>query len=117
MRDIGVPVVSLATILYLGYFHWTMLLTAPIMFGSMTSYWTRKNAEHRWYNWFATGFFYSFSTMPIALAYHREAKCFWISVLLGALTACWSQNVERDVNEEMGRGFLTVAAIIAIFWQ
>jgi len=107
-RDAGCPLVAL--ILYIALkgfnlsFLWVYLLTFGLSWGAMTTYWKRKGTDAKWWNWLLTGLGYSLATLPIAFVTGH-----WIGfglriLVLSLLTMFWSEKIDWDVAEEMGRG-------------
>jgi hypothetical protein len=109
-RDIGVPLCVLMIVSCIGGYHWSMLLSAVLMFASMTTYWKKKGSSGKWYNWLLTGLFYGLSWTPYALYAHKYQGLALYVIMVSIGTMVWRELFSDDVVEECG-----VGAIVAFF--
>ena len=118
VRDIGVPIVMLATIYMLGGWHWSLIPSAIALGGALTTYnkWLGKllglgKDDVFWPSWAVTGAFYGMAMLPYAyftglwLAF--GIRC----VALAILTAVWSHFVDEVNLEEGARGAFIIATL------
>ena len=112
-RDFGVPLMMYVVMLLLtGITHWlSLLFSFLLLFGSLTTYWKKKEADAYWYNWLFTGLGYSLAMLPFVIA----DKC-WLgflvrSIVLTGLIVFWSETQKDAVEEEFGRGFVIIITL------
>jgi hypothetical protein len=109
-RDFGCPAVAL-TIIGLTYsWHWTMILSFPLMFGALTTYW-KKSVTAKDKHWIYHGLGVSIALLPTAI--HEG---FWIGFLLRCLILPVSmmlvtKYLSNPVREELGRGAVIVLTL------
>ena len=109
-RDFGCPIAAVASALIIGLCHWSILITAPISFAVMTTYWKRKGQDASWYHWWTTGLMYAVAFLPVCyFLSHIEAFVFF-TIFLSTATAVWSSLVKNVVWEECGRGAILIIA-------
>jgi len=103
-RDLGCPLMMVMTMSVWHHWHWSLIPSYGLMFGSLTTYFKKKGTDAKWYNWMLVGLALSMSMLPYAYFTHSW-KWFWIrtSILTPAITL-WSQLVGNAVVEEVGRG-------------
>lgn len=118
IREVGVTSCLILGLILLGYFHWTLILTAGAMYGITTTYfgfvnpWIgRKKDEKFWLNWLLVGIGFSIAILPIILVYHnwfgfgiRSAVCMFLVV-------AWSEANNNVVWEEFGRGAIPIITL------
>ena len=117
-RDIGVPLVTLASMAVLGKYHWSLWLCMPLMWASMTTYWKCLNKlfghtkdDCHWYNWAMHGFMMGLAFLPYGF-YIKVIPIILIrAAMMGLLMMVWSElNANVDM-EECGRGTIAAATI------
>ena len=72
-RDFGVPIIALATMLYLKVeFSWQLVLSTVLLFGALTTYWKKINKffgdtdeNCHWYNWLVHGLICGLAYLPL----------------------------------------------------
>lgn len=121
-RDIGVPCVMLAamTLLWVEQaisthrvpaFLISLAFCFVLHFAAMTTYWKKKGKDAQWWNWALVGLFYGLSMFPFALIFGHWIGFYIRTVAMTVCTMAWSSLIEKDVLEEVGRGFLDVATL------
>jgi len=110
-RDLGVPLCVVLAMFVLGQIHWTAVLCFGLLFGALTTYWKKKGAKAKWWNWMLTGLGYSLAMLPDAIHSHAWLGFFIRTVLLTTGTVIWSVAISHPVVEEIGRGVLIVITI------
>ena len=109
-RDIGCPIVMLVVMALLGRWHWSLIPSAFLLYGALTTYW-KRTPDANWFNWLCTGFGYGLAMLPYSIA----TGC-WLGfslrvIALSLLTMYWSEKNDNVVWEEVGRGFLIIATL------
>jgi len=105
-RDVGVPLCVLGSVVLLGEWHWSGIISAVLMFGAMTQYWKGDRGDCEWYDWFITGLMYAVAWIPYCY-YTGNSYGFAIYVIIISIgTTLWSEVNDSAVAEELGRGFL-----------
>jgi len=109
-RDFGCPAVAVVSALNIGLRHWSLFICFLLLFGAMTTYWKRKGADAKWYNWLMTGFMYAMAFLPVVwfLARWEDFICF--GAFLSLATMIWSELMDDVVWEECGRGAILIIA-------
>ena len=123
VRDAGVAVVALITMLCLGAsLSLPLFLSTLLLFGALTTYWKKLNPlfgkttdNCYWWNWLATGLAYGLAYLPYAIS----TGCYWQYILrvivLGVITMIWSEKISIDWIEENGRGAFVIATLPILF--
>lgn len=111
LRPIGVVVCSLILLALLGYLHWTLILTAGLLYGSSTTYFKKSGTDAKWFNWLFVGLAFSCSILPIVLVYHNWIGFSLRTVTCTALIIIWSQLNGNAVWEEGGRGIIPIITL------
>ena len=120
IRDFGVPIIALMTMLILdAKLNFTLIFSSILLFVSMTTYWKILNPlfdkskdDCYWFNWLATGFAYSLAYLPYVINSHSYFGFIVRTILLSLLTMFWSETIKNVNWEERGRGFLIIATLI-----
>ena len=105
-RDFGVPLCVLASVLILGNWHWSSLVSSVLMFGAMTQYWKNGERDVKWQHWFTTGLMYAVAWLPYCYYTHNMNGFAIYVIIISIGTTLWSEVNDNDVWEEAGRGFL-----------
>jgi len=105
-RDLGCPLVAVASLAIIGCWHWSLILVFGLMFGAMTTYWKKKGTDAEWYNWAITAFFYAIAVLPVVWVYGLWIPLAWRVVCNTFFITLWSESIDSDVWEERGRGFI-----------
>jgi hypothetical protein len=109
-RDIGVPLISLLSMIILNKYHWSLLLCMPLMYASLTTYW-KRTPDANWFNWFLHGFMIGFAFLPYGIMTHT---LLWVGIralFMGLFMAIWCEIFEDVLLEEGARGGITVATL------
>jgi len=109
-RDFGVPFVGAGLLALLG-FNWWLILCYGLYFGSMTTYWKKKGTDATWFNWACVGLGFSLAFLPYSIATGHWVGFAIRTFLVTLLIPVWSQNENKAVLEELGRGFITTVTI------
>lgn len=118
-RDLGCPACAIATLMVLGFFHWSMIFVFFLDALALSTYnkwlgriiFNRPKSDVFWEGWMMTGFFYSVAALPLVMVYNLWFGFFLRTITLVSLTALWSEFISNDVWEERGRGFLHNATL------
>lgn len=105
-RDIGCSVIMYLTMLcWTGLNHYLSLIFCfGLMWGSLSTYWKKKNTDAQWYNWLFTGLGYSFSMLPLTYVSQKYIGFCLRTVILTIFVTLWSQLIGDVELEEKGRG-------------
>ena len=104
-RDIGVPLCVSAIVAILGQWHWSGYISEVLMFGAMCTYW-KSGTDCRWYNWFITGLMYAVAWLPYCNMTNNQLGFALYAIIVSISTCVWSELIDNDIAEEMGRGFI-----------
>ncbi len=107
-RDLGCPLVAVASALVVGLCHWSLAISFVVMFGAMTTYWKRKGQDAHWYHWWTTGLIYVVAFLPVAYFLSRIEAFVYYAIFVSTVTALWSALVSNVVWEECGRGAILI---------
>lgn len=88
-----------------------LIVTALLTFASLTTYFKRKGSDAKWWNWLLVGLAWGLSALPVALVYHCWLGFALRTVFLMGTVCIWSQSIDNDIIEELGRGFLLTISI------
>jgi hypothetical protein len=113
IRDLGVPLLCyLPALWFLHLWHWGWcLLSAMLLFASLTTYWKKKGEDAKWWNWLLTGIGYGVASLPL-LAVGVSWWAFLLrTAVLGLSVMAWSEVISIAWLEEFGRGFLIIATL------
>lgn len=108
-RDVGVPLCVLALVAILGGWHWSMLVSAVLMFGAMTQYWKASDRRVMAWHWFTTGLMYAVSWLPFCYFNHSIKGFSLYAMAVSILTVVIAESIGDDVWEELLRGGLVIA--------
>jgi len=114
-RDFGVPLVAIVLMGLLYKWHWTMIPSFGLMFASLTTYFKKKGSDARWFNWLFVGLAISVSVIPYVFANELWVGFGIRTAVLTAGIVAWSELVGNAVEEELGRGFLTIITLPLLF--
>ena len=129
-RDFGIPTILIGIFLLFAFVpHWSLLaliLTWGATFGVQTTYWKKKGADAKWWNWAFTGLGYSFCWLPIVIVQnipghvpagvHSQWLGFFIHlVVCTGLTVMVSELIGKDVWEENARGWVQALTLPLLF--
>ena len=112
VRDIGCSLINTLVLgMWLGW-HWPLILTFFINWGTLTTYWDFVNKilpvkdkdKEYWWNWALHGFFNSFAAFPLALWLNLLPWLIVKSLLCALMTMLVSILSDKDTVEEYGRG-------------
>jgi hypothetical protein len=115
-RDLGVPFIGLTFLLIICPHHSYKYIISHIccfglFFGSLTTYWKKKGAEAKWWNWLLTGLGYSLAFLPFAIVSGEYFGFCLRLVLCSVATIIWSEKIDNVVWEECGRGVICTATL------
>ena len=117
-RDFGVPFVSCVYLwVTAGLGHWSLILCFGLMFASLTTYFKPKGKPAKFWNWALVGLAFGLSAFPLLIGFPLLWRLVVRTVALIVAVAVWSDNIDCDVLEEFGRGFLFTASLIALGWH
>ena len=114
-RDIGVP---LCVVICCGVFfgwHWTLIISFGLLWGSMSTYFKRKGQPVRWWNFLIMGFAFNLALLP-----YIWAQGLWFgfglrSLILPLAVMGWCVLIGDAVLEEFGRYALIVITLPLLF--
>jgi hypothetical protein len=119
-RDLGVPVCMVLAMASMGNLHWSLILCFGALFGALTTYnkWVgyffdRPDREVHLESWVMTGFLYGLAMLPYAYFTNNWEPFLIRTVITTFLVALISELSGNVYIEEGGRGFVTVASLIA----
>lgn len=112
VRDIGCSAVTCLLAGYLLSWHWTLILCFGLMWGAISMYWKFGHRNSKWFNWLAVGIGYSVAMLPYVIAEGLWFGFISRTIVLGATTMIWSELIDNDVKEELGRGALITLTMI-----
>lgn len=117
-RDFGCPLILIAVVVLSGHWHWTLIPSAILMFGSLCTYWDKWGTDDvEWYEWMVTGFFYGMSMLPYAIGTGHYVGFIMRTIFLTVLTMLWSEYHDDVIFEEGGRGaLLIISAPLLFLW-
>ena len=107
-RDLGCPLVAVASASVIGLGHWSLVITFVLLFGAMTTYWKRKGQDARWFHWWTTGLIYAVAFLPVAYYLDRVEAFVFFTLFVSMATAIWSALIRNVVWEECGRGAILI---------
>ena len=107
-RDLGCPLVAVASALVIGMCHWSLVISFGVMFGAMTTYWKRKGQDAHWYHWWTTGLIYAVAFLPPAYFLSRIEAFVYYAIFVSTVTTVWSVLMSNVVWEECGRGAILI---------
>ena len=107
-RDLGCPLVAVASALVVGLWHGSLVISFGVIFGAMTTYWKRKGQDARWYHWWTTVLIYAVAFLPVAYFLSRIEAFVYYAIFVSTVTALWSALVSNVVWEECGRGAILI---------
>ncbi len=115
-RDIGIPVVMVPAMFLIGAITglWTglsLILCFGLLFGSLTTYWKKKGADAKLWNWILTGLGYSLAMIPYTIATGNWIGFGIRTVIVTAFVAAWSEIIGEVIYEECGRGAIIIATL------
>jgi len=118
-RDIGVPVVMILAMTYLGLFNASLILSSLLLFGSLTTYWDKdENNNVTMKGWFLTGLKYGLAMLPYAIQTVGYLAFLLRTSLLAVLVPAWMLYVNEPVwkwdgavVQEFGRGFFIIITL------
>ena len=113
-RDFGVPLVMIAAMSVLGWWHWTLVPSALLLFAALTTYWKKKGTNALWWNWYLTGMGYCLAMIPFLFDHwsiHLEGFLARL-LILPLLTMAWSEYVSDPFWEQFGRGVLIILTLL-----
>ncbi len=110
-RDIGIPLIALASMAVLHKYHWSLWLCMPLMYGACTTYWKILNQyfgdtteDCHWYNYAAHGLMLGLALIPYAIYTDTLVMVICRAILMGIIMPVWCE-VFKNVNvSECGRG-------------
>ncbi len=114
VRRMGVPLIGLLTMLFVvnvkvsWYIH---LLAFGLYFGLITTYW---DSVFGYDNFYAHGFGCAMAYLPYAIAGGAWLGFVIRLILATLLCGLWSEEVDDDVAEEVGRGIILTGTIGAM---
>ena len=122
-RDFGCPIILIITMYFAGihaqWYIWAVVFL--INFAALTTYWdwinkylpvADPNREY-WWNWALHGFGCAIATLPLVIWGSYETGAFlWRLGLLPVLFAFWSELIDDDEIEELGRGALLILTLV-----
>jgi hypothetical protein len=110
-RDWGVPTCMLWYLILNGIEHWSLVLCWLLMFGAQTSYFKKKGADAKWFNWLFVGLAFSFSMVPYSYFNGLLVGFSYRALAVTAFTVAWSELVGEAWIEESGRGFIQIITL------
>jgi hypothetical protein len=117
-RVIGVPLLSIGLLWFLGGWNWWLLLCIPLMIAAISTYWKRKGEDAHFINYLFHGLGIAVAMLPYSIATHHYIGFGIRGLLLPVLVASWATKMNRpilwwraDVVSEFGRGFLIAATM------
>jgi len=118
-RDIGVPVVMLVAMTFMGLWRASLLLSALFLFGSLTTYWDKdKNSNVTIKGWFLTGLGYGLAMTPYAIQTGAIIPFLMRTAFLALFIPFWMIHVNEPVwkwdgavVQEFGRGFAIILTL------
>jgi hypothetical protein len=113
-RDVGCSLISTLLLGFLFFWHWSLILVFGLTWGSLTTYWKRSPKAY-WYHWLLTGIMYSVATLPFVFFMGDWVGFVVRTLTLGLLTCAWSELIDNDVVEELGRGAFIVLTLPLLF--
>lgn len=115
-RDLGCALTAVTALIAIGHWHWSLLISAPLLFAGLTTYWTPKKQEDvLWWNWLLTGMGYGLAMLPYAASTGHWLGGIAYIVCTAVGTMLWSIMIDKDWLEEGGRGFILIANLPLLF--
>uniref|UniRef100_A0A6H2A501 Uncharacterized protein n=1 Tax=viral metagenome TaxID=1070528 RepID=A0A6H2A501_9ZZZZ len=121
-RDFGIPTVGIIVLLAIGnYTHssgWNIasyIITFGLMFASQTTYFKKKGAEGKWWNWFLVGLANGVALIPYGIIHGQVWEAIIRTLILAIGITIWSEINDDVVWEEMGRGILIILTLGLFF--
>lgn len=116
-RDVGSNLCVIGWLLLNGFHSWWLVLSFGLMWASLSSYFNKKNAEERWWNFALHGFFIGFSLLPLAIIgdiawLHFGIRCLAMAMFFGM----WTQIEDNAVVSEVGRGVFMVLSLPVLLY-
>lgn len=117
-RDIGVPLCAISVLSILGVWHSSLIISAVIMFGALTTYWKRKGEEALWYHWYLHSLGCALSMLPFIYFNRQYAIGGVIYIILMPIIATIASIMLYDaVEEEFARGIIITSMIQLLLIQ
>jgi len=121
VRDVGVPLVFLGAMYWIGLWHWSLLICAVLLFVTLTSYnkWAGRllgypEDDVYWPSWLVTGLLYGLSLIPYAYFSGHLTAILVRAMMLAVLTMLWSCVWAQVEIEESGRGALIILTLAVL---
>ena len=120
-RDIGIPLMFL---LYMSYhiWNWTLILSALLMWASLTTYhkwlnpfFKKPTTDAYWFNWIAHGLGVSLSILPFIIVTGLWLPFILRTIVLTAVITLWSEIWNMVEIEDSGKGFAIIITLPIIF--
>lgn len=114
-RDLGVPTAMFIYMCLAGHFHWTLILCFGLLFGSLTTYWKKRGADAKWFNWLFTGLGYSLAMLPFIIVTGHWLGFLSRTIVLTFGIVLISEKIGNVIIEEGGRGGLILLTMPLLF--
>ena len=114
-RDIGVPLIALASMVTLGKYHWALWLCMPLMYGALTTYWDFMFNDVD--NFYMHGFMCGVAMFPLVLTGFNWQFIFIRAIILGMSMGLLNKYANKwhwkhaVIIEECSRGALLIATL------
>lgn len=111
VRETTASIALIFVMLILGFYSWTIILSAGALYGLETTYFKRKGTDATWVSWLLVGLAFSIAVLPIILVYHNWIGFSIRTVVCTGLVVIWSETNGNAVFEEFGRGVIPILTL------